>query len=60
MHRGEAVGRCRICCKRGTYDHRGASSRENAPRGVHVIGGLDELPQLLVSEFARIGVPAQR
>ncbi|GAB3564193.1 HAD family hydrolase [Amycolatopsis endophytica] len=30
------------------------------PEGVHVIGGLDELPQLLVSEFARIGVPAQR
>ncbi|WP_167121614.1 HAD family hydrolase [Amycolatopsis viridis] len=30
------------------------------PDGVHVIGGLDELPQLLVSEFAMIGVPAQR
>lgn len=30
------------------------------PGGVHVISGLDELPQLLVSEFARIGVPAQR
>lgn len=30
------------------------------PDGVHVIGGLDDLPQLLVSEFARIGVPAQR
>ena len=30
------------------------------PDGVHVIGGLDELPQLLVSEFARLGVPAPR
>ncbi|SFK73614.1 MULTISPECIES: HAD family hydrolase [Amycolatopsis] len=30
------------------------------PEGVHVIPGLDELPQLLVSEFARVGVPVQR
>lgn len=30
------------------------------PEGVHVITGLDALPQLLVSEFARVGVPAQR
>lgn len=35
-------------------------TRAAVPEGVHVIGGLDELPQLLVSEFARIGVPAQR
>ncbi|WP_236794366.1 HAD family hydrolase [Amycolatopsis sp. GM8] len=35
-------------------------SGTDAPEGVHVISGLDELPQLLVSEFARIGVPAQR
>ncbi|TNC23458.1 HAD family hydrolase [Amycolatopsis alkalitolerans] len=33
---------------------------DEVPDGVHVIGGLDELPQLLVSEFARVGVPAQR
>jgi putative hydrolase of the HAD superfamily len=31
-----------------------------APAGVHTITGLRELPELLVSEFARIGVPAQR
>ena len=37
-----------------------AGSGAQVPEGVHVIGGLDELPQLLVSEFARIGVPAQR
>ncbi|HVW44909.1 MAG TPA: HAD family hydrolase [Amycolatopsis sp.] len=30
------------------------------PEGVHAIRGLGELPELLVSEFARIGVPAQR
>ena len=37
-----------------------ACTGTEVPEGVHVIGGLDELPQLLVSEFARIGVPAQR
>lgn len=31
-----------------------------APVGVHTVGGLAELPELLVSEFARVGVPAQR
>jgi putative hydrolase of the HAD superfamily len=31
-----------------------------APGGVHTVGGLAELPELLVSEFARVGVPAQR
>jgi putative hydrolase of the HAD superfamily len=31
-----------------------------APAGVHVIGGLDELPELLVCEFVRVGVPAPR
>ncbi|WP_370950399.1 HAD family hydrolase [Amycolatopsis sp. cg5] len=31
-----------------------------APDGVHTIRGLDELPELLVSEFASVGVPAQR
>ncbi|TVT03579.1 HAD family hydrolase [Amycolatopsis bartoniae] len=35
-------------------------SGAEVPEGVHVISGLDDLPQLLVSEFARIGVPAQR
>lgn len=33
---------------------------ERAPAGVHTISGLDELPELLVSEFAKLGVPAQR
>ncbi|QWF78019.1 Phosphoglycolate phosphatase [Amycolatopsis sp. CA-230715] len=32
----------------------------DVPRGVHVVSGLDELPELLVSEFARLGIPAQR
>ncbi|ASR34665.1 HAD family hydrolase [Prauserella marina] len=30
------------------------------PAGIHVLAGLDELPELLVSEFVRVGVPAQR
>jgi putative hydrolase of the HAD superfamily len=30
------------------------------PDGVHLISGLAELPELLVSEFATIGVPAPR
>ncbi|WP_372448942.1 HAD family hydrolase [Qaidamihabitans albus] len=29
----------------------------DAPRGVHVVSSLDELPELLVCEFARVGVP---
>ncbi|WP_410661574.1 HAD family hydrolase [Amycolatopsis sp. lyj-112] len=33
---------------------------ERAPSGVHTIAGLDELPELLVSEFAKLGVPVQR
>lgn len=31
-----------------------------APHGVHTISALAELPELLVSEFATVGVPAQR
>jgi putative hydrolase of the HAD superfamily len=31
-----------------------------APASVHTISGLAKLPELLVSEFARVGVPAQR
>jgi len=30
------------------------------PEGVLTVAGLDELPELLVSEYATIGVPAQR
>jgi len=30
------------------------------PEGVLTVSGLDELPELLVSEYATIGVPAQR
>lgn len=30
------------------------------PAGVHVLPSLGDLPELLVSEFARVGVPAQR
>lgn len=44
----------------GVWLDRHDGSAVAVPAGVHVIGGLDELPQLLVSEFARIGVPAQR
>jgi putative hydrolase of the HAD superfamily len=33
---------------------------ERAPEGVHTVAGLAELPELLVSEYATIGVPAQR
>ena len=33
---------------------------ERAPEGVHTVTGLAELPELLVSEYATIGVPAQR
>ncbi|MBK1786867.1 HAD family hydrolase [Prauserella cavernicola] len=35
-------------------------SAEDVPPGVHVISSLTELPELLVSEFVRVGVPAQR
>ncbi|KAA9159486.1 HAD family hydrolase [Amycolatopsis acidicola] len=42
------------------YDVAGDEAADELPDGVHVIAGLDELPQLLVSEFARIGVPAPR
>jgi putative hydrolase of the HAD superfamily len=31
-----------------------------APADVHTIAGLDELPELLVSEFAKVGAPAPR
>ncbi|MFE0021631.1 HAD family hydrolase [Amycolatopsis sp. NPDC059021] len=33
---------------------------ERAPEGVHTVAGLGELPELLVSEYATVGVPAQR
>ncbi|OZM74059.1 HAD family hydrolase [Amycolatopsis antarctica] len=33
---------------------------ETTPRDVHVISALDQLPQLLVTEYARVGVPAPR
>ncbi|WP_370939639.1 HAD family hydrolase [Amycolatopsis sp. cg13] len=33
---------------------------ERAPEGVHTVTGLDELPELLVSEYATVGVPAPR
>lgn len=33
---------------------------ERAPAGVHTVTSLDELPELLVSEYATVGVPAQR
>ncbi|GLY66948.1 haloacid dehalogenase [Amycolatopsis taiwanensis] len=55
----DAVG-ARDAGLEGVWLDRGGSDHEVVPEGVHVIGGLDELPQLLVSEFARIGVPAQR
>ncbi|HKS48217.1 MAG TPA: HAD family hydrolase [Amycolatopsis sp.] len=54
----DAVG-ARDAGLEGIWLDRGYSGSD-VPEGVHVIGGLDELPQLLVSEFARIGVPAQR
>jgi len=54
----DAVG-ARDAGLEGIWLDRG-SSQDSVPEGVHVIGGLDELPQLLVSEFARLGVPAQR
>ncbi|WP_051116560.1 HAD family hydrolase [Amycolatopsis nigrescens] len=41
-------------------DRSAADTNPDMPSGVHVVNGLDELPELLVSEFARIGVPAQR
>jgi putative hydrolase of the HAD superfamily len=37
-----------------------AGGVQEVPAGVHAIRGLDELPELLVSEFARIGAPAPR
>jgi len=33
---------------------------ERAPDGVHTVAGLGELPELLVSEYATVGVPAPR
>ena len=33
---------------------------ERAPEGVHTVASLAELPELLVSEYPAIGVPAQR
>jgi putative hydrolase of the HAD superfamily len=55
----DAVG-ARDAGLEGVWLDRSGAIAEEVPDGVHVIGGLDELPQLLVSEFARIGVPAQR
>ncbi len=43
----------------GVWLNRGGGTAQ-APEGVYEIGGLDELPQLLVCEFARLGAPAQR
>ena len=37
-----------------------AESSMDAPAAVHVISGLGELPQLLVSEFTKVGVPVPR
>lgn len=39
--------------------HAGTGSSE-PPAGIHVLTSLRDLPELLVSEFARLGVPAQR
>ncbi|MEC3973779.1 HAD family hydrolase [Amycolatopsis sp. H20-H5] len=33
---------------------------ERAPAGVHTLSSLEKLPELLVSEFVTVGVPAQR
>ncbi|HVV09849.1 HAD family hydrolase [Amycolatopsis sp.] len=55
----DAVG-ARDAGLEGVWLDRHDVAGEDLPDGVHVIAGLDELPQLLVSEFARIGVPAQR
>lgn len=55
----DAVG-ARDAGLEGVWLDRNGSDQDAVPEGVHVIGGLDELPQLLVSEFVRIGVPAQR
>lgn len=55
----DAVG-ARDAGLEGVWLDRGGRGDEDVPAGVHVIGGLDELPQLLVSEFARIGLPAPR
>lgn len=38
----------------------GGENAATAPKDIHVISGLGQLPQLLVAEFARVGVPAQR
>ncbi|MFC4000592.1 HAD family hydrolase [Prauserella oleivorans] len=43
----------------GVWLNRGQVAAE-VPPGVHVLSSLSELPQLLVSEFVRVGVPAQR
>jgi putative hydrolase of the HAD superfamily len=55
----DAVG-ARDAGLEGVWLDRHDTPSEDVPEGIHVIGGLDELPELLVSEFARIGVPAQR
>lgn len=55
----DAVG-ARDAGLEGVWLDRHEAASAEVPEGVHVISGLDELPQLLVSEFARIGVPAQR
>jgi putative hydrolase of the HAD superfamily len=57
--RTDAVG-ARDAGLAGVWLDRNDAAGPDVPEGVHVIGGLDELPHLLVTEFARIGVPAQR
>jgi putative hydrolase of the HAD superfamily len=57
--RTDAVG-ARDAGMEGVWLDRGGAGADAVPEGVHVIESLDDLPQLLVSEFVRIGVPAQR
>ncbi|PXY26065.1 HAD family hydrolase [Prauserella endophytica] len=56
--RTDAVG-ARDAGLGGVWLNRGEAVTD-VPSGVHVISGLAELPELLVSEFVRVGVPAQR
>jgi len=42
-------------------DRRGSAGVDvEVPPGVHVLHTLADLPELLVSEYARVGVPTQR
>ncbi|PRX48300.1 putative hydrolase of the HAD superfamily [Prauserella shujinwangii] len=43
----------------GVWLNRGGAAKD-VPAGVHVVCGLAELPELLVCEFARVGVPLPR